>query len=73
MKEQGSEEAERMEWKKLTTKSPMPGNTILVKYCFVSVVERELTFGDHCYARRNPLPGVEEEDADKILQIVDVK
>lgn len=50
----------------------MPGNTILVKYCFVCVVERELTFG-HGYARHNPLPGIEEEDADKILQIVDVK
>lgn len=68
MKEQGSEEAERTEWKKLTTKSPMPGNTILVKYCFVSVVEKE-----HTRQRGNPLPGVEEEDADKILQIVDVK
>ena len=51
----------------------MPGNTILVKYRFVSVVEKELTFGDHGYARPNPLPGVEEENADKILQITDVK
>ena len=51
----------------------MPGNTILVKYCFVSVVEKELTFGDQGYARPNPLPGVEEENADKILQITDVK
>lgn len=31
---------------------------------FVSVVEKELNFGDHGYARRNPLPGMEEEDAD---------
>lgn len=26
--------------------------------------EKELNFGDHGYARRTPLPGVEEEDAD---------
>lgn len=27
--------------------------------------EKELNFGDHGYARRNPLPGVEDEDADR--------
>ncbi|KAM7401292.1 hypothetical protein PAMA_005468 [Pampus argenteus] len=28
-------------------------------------VEKELNFGDHGYARRTPLPGMEEEDADR--------
>ncbi|CAI5642169.1 uncharacterized protein si:ch73-382f3.1 [Maylandia zebra] len=28
-------------------------------------VEKELNFGDHGYARRTPLPGLEEEDADR--------
>lgn len=32
--------------------------------CF-GVVEKELNFGDHGYARRTPLPGLEEEDADR--------
>lgn len=27
-------------------------------------VEKELNFGDHGYARRNPLPGLEDEEAD---------
>lgn len=32
----------------------------------MSVVEKELNFGDHGYARRTPLPGLEEEeDADR--------
>lgn len=30
----------------------------------MSVVEKELNFGDHGYARRNPLPGLEDEDAE---------
>lgn len=29
------------------------------------VAEKELNFGDHGYARRNPLPGLEDEDADR--------
>lgn len=32
---------------------------------FVRAVEKELNFGDHGYARRTPLPGLEEEDADR--------
>lgn len=28
-------------------------------------MEKELNFGDHGYARRTPLPGLEEEDADR--------
>lgn len=40
------------------------GNAVLVKLCCMSVVEKELNFGDHGYARRNPLPGLEDEDAD---------
>lgn len=31
-------------------------------------MEKELTFGDHGYARRNPLPGMEEEDADRTAE-----
>lgn len=27
-------------------------------------MEKELNFGDHGYARRTPLPGMEDEDAD---------
>lgn len=30
----------------------------------MSLVEKELNFGDHGYARRNPLPGLEDEEAD---------
>ncbi|XP_022070548.1 52 kDa repressor of the inhibitor of the protein kinase [Acanthochromis polyacanthus] len=31
-------------------------------------VEKELNFGDHGYARRTPLPGMEEEDADRTAE-----
>lgn len=31
-------------------------------------VEKELNFGDHGYARRTPLPGLEEEDADRTAE-----
>lgn len=35
------------------------------KVCVVYfIVEKELNFGDHGYARRNPLPGLEDEEAD---------
>lgn len=44
------------------------GNTILVRYCFVSVVEKELKLGDHGYARRTRLPGTVEEDADRTAE-----
>uniref|UniRef100_A0A3Q3XKR2 THAP domain-containing protein 1 n=1 Tax=Mola mola TaxID=94237 RepID=A0A3Q3XKR2_MOLML len=30
--------------------------------------EKELNFGDHGYARRTPLPGMEDEDADKTAE-----
>ena len=30
----------------------------------MSTVEKELNFGDHGYARRTPLPGMEDDDAD---------
>lgn len=43
-------------------------NTALVKLDFVSVVEKELNFGDHGYARRTPLPGMEDEDADRTAE-----
>lgn len=32
---------------------------------FCVLVEKELNFGDHGYARRTPLPGLEEDDADR--------
>lgn len=38
---------------------------MLVGHCSVSAVEKELNFGDHGYARRTPLAGLEEEDADR--------
>lgn len=31
-------------------------------------MEKELNFGDHGYARRTPLPGMEEEDADRTAE-----
>lgn len=34
----------------------------------MSVVEKELNFGDHGYARRTPLPGLEEEDTDRTAE-----
>lgn len=34
----------------------------------MSVVEKELNFGDHGYARRTPLPGLEDEDADRTAE-----
>lgn len=38
--------------------------TIAVRCFLAFLVEKELNFGDHGYARRNPLPGMEEEDAE---------
>ena len=31
----------------------------------MSLVEKDLNFGDHGYARRTPLPGMEEYDAER--------
>lgn len=43
-------------------------NKVLLQWheclCGPFLVEKELNFGDHGYARRNPLPGLEEEEAD---------
>lgn len=39
----------------------------LIMLC-VCVVEKELNFGDHGYARRTPLPGLEEEDAERTAE-----
>lgn len=33
--------------------------------CRVSVVEKELNFGDHGYARRIPLPGLDNKEGDR--------
>ncbi|XP_075936128.1 uncharacterized protein LOC142935681 isoform X1 [Anarhichas minor] len=44
------------------------GNATLVGLCSVFIVEKELNFGDHGYARRTPLPGLEEEDADRTAE-----
>lgn len=45
--------------------SSKPEDAMIVSDFSVCLVEKELNFGDHGYARRNPLPGLEEEDADR--------
>ena len=49
---------------KFSNMHQIPINAIPFICCFVSVVEKDLNFGDHGYARRTPLPGLEGEDAD---------
>lgn len=40
-----------------------------LKISFFTIVEKEMNFGDHGYARRTPLPGLEDdEDANRTIE-----